>query len=561
MIWIDWLILVATLLFTVVYGIWKTRNLSTADEYFRGNNQLNWATVGLSVMATQASAITFLSTTGQAYQDGMRFVQFYFGLPIAMVILCVAFVPYYFKLKVYTAYEFLEQRFDLKTRLLAAGLFLVQRGLAAGITIVAPSIFLSAIFGWDLVLTNVITGALVVLYTLTGGSTAVAITQKQQMLVMLGGLVLALVLTVFYLPKQVDFIDALSIAGTMGKMNVVDFSFDWNDRYTFWSGITGGLFLALSYFGTDQSQVARYLSGKSISEIRMGLLFNGLLKVPVQFFILLTGLMVFVFYQFTLPPIYFKNQDVLKINNPITQTQLKALDQKHTQLFEQKKETINNYLIAKNSDDKPAQTQAAAQIQRLNNAQKLTKEDYKATLQKALPDTQTKDSDYVFLTFILKYMPNGVIGLLLAMIFCAAMSSISSELNALATTSVIDFYKRLYRPNQTGEHYVLMAKWFTALWGAIAIGATFFVAFLDNLIQAVNIIGSLFYGTILGIFLVAFYFKSIRSNAVFWSAIATQITLLGLYQFTQIAFLWYNVIGCLMVIGLGMLLSLFQNKR
>ncbi|MDX5418681.1 MAG: sodium:solute symporter [Hymenobacteraceae bacterium] len=560
---LDWVVLFGTLGFIVSYGVWKTRGSKDIEGYLKGDNSMKWWTIGLSIMATQASAITFLSTPGQAYEDGMRFVQFYFGLPIAMVIISVTVIPIFYRLKVYTAYEYLESRFDLKTRSLAAFLFLVQRGLAAGITIYAPAIILSTILGWHLTATNLVIGVLVIIYTVSGGTKAVSVTQKQQMAVMMGGMLVAGFMVVRYLPDDVSFGDAVAVAGKMGKMNVVDFSFDWNDRYNFWSGMTGGLFLALSYFGTDQSQVARYLGGRSVGESRLGLLFNGLLKIPMQFIILFIGVMVFVFYQFNQPPLFFNEAAKTKVYATEFAPEMEALESKHTALFNQKQEAVQGLVSALRTEDEAAISAAQSKVQGITDASKEVRTEVKALIAKATPEAETKDTDYVFISFVMKYLPTGLVGLLLAVIFSAAMSSTASELNALASTSVIDIYRRSVNPGASNMHYVKASKMFTAIWGGIAIVFATYASLLDNLIQAVNIIGSIFYGTILGIFLVAFYFRYIKGNAVFYAAVIAEAIVLYCHFYTEIAFLWFNVIGCVAVIVFGLLIQtiLNQNKR
>lgn len=558
---LDWIVLLGTLGFIVSYGVWKTRGSKDIEGYLKGDNSMKWWTIGLSIMATQASAITFLSTPGQAYEDGMRFVQFYFGLPIAMVIISITVIPIFYRLKVYTAYEYLESRFDLKTRSLAALLFLVQRGLAAGITIYAPAIILSTILGWNLTVTNLLIGILVIIYTVSGGTKAVSVTQKQQMAVMMGGMLVAGFMVVRYLPESVSFGDAVAVAGKMGKMNVVDFSFDWNDRYNFWSGMTGGLFLALSYFGTDQSQVARYLGGKSVGESRLGLLFNGLLKIPMQFIILFIGVMVFVFYQFNQPPLFFNEAAKDKVYATEFAPEMEVLEEQHTTLFNQKQEAVHGLVAALRTDDETAIAAAQAEVQGITDASKAVRNDAKALIAKATPDAETKDTDYVFISFVMKYLPAGLVGLLLAVIFSAAMSSTASELNALASTTVVDIYKRSVKKEKDNFHYLRASRVFTAAWGTLAIIFATYASLLDNLIQAVNIIGSIFYGTILGIFLVAFYVKYIKGHAVFIAALLAEAVVLYCHFYTDIAFLWFNVIGCVAVVVFGAILQFFIGQK
>jgi Na+/proline symporter len=554
---IDWIVLIGTLSFIVLYGTYKTRNNKNVTDYLKGGNSSNWWTVGISVMATQASAITFLSTPGQAYHDGMGFVQFYFGLPIAMVIICMVFIPLYDKLKVFTAYEYLESRFDLKTRSLTAILFLIQRGLAAGITIFAPSIILSAVLGWDLVTLNVIIGSLVIIYTVSGGTKAVSITQKQQMAVIFAGMFITFLIILNYLPQEISFKKALELAGVNGKLDILDFSFNLDNRYTFWSGIIGGTFLALSYFGTDQSQVQRYLSGKSVRESQMGLIMNGLLKVPMQFFILLVGVMVFVFYQFNESPLNFNPTAIEDVRNSEFASEFHQLeiDKKEIELAIKDKQLL--YFNVENKVDKK---NISNEITHLNTLENGLREQTKELILKANPDAETNDKDYVFIHFILTNLPRGLIGLLLAVIISAAMSSTASELNALASTTAIDLYKRNVRVRDE-KHYVKASKWFTLLWGVIAISIACVAHLFDNLIQLVNIIGSIFYGNVLGVFLLAFFIKYVKSNAVFWAAIITQAIIIYLWYIDLMPYLWLNLVGCLIVIFIAIILQLITNNK
>jgi SSS family transporter len=557
---LDWVVLAGTLSFIGIYGIWKTGAARTSEQYLRGDNKDRWLTIGLSVMATQASAITFLSTPGQAYEDGMRFVQFYFGLPLAMVVLSAVVVPRYYRLRVYTAYEFLESRFDLKTRQLAAFLFLISRGLAAGITLYAPSIILSKVLGWSLDFTNVTIGLFVILYTVSGGTAAVSQTQKHQMVVMMGGLVVAFVWVLFRLPPDVSFGDALNIAGALGKMNVVDFSFNPDTRYTFWSGITGGLFLALSYFGTDQSQVQRYLSGRSITESRLGLLFNGLFKVPMQFLILLTGIMVLVFHQFERPPVFFNEAEWGRIEAPAQLADKTRIEAAHAVTFERKRQAVLALDSALDAGDPSREQAARAQVQTEVRAAAQVRQQARDLVKQANPKAETKDADYIFLTYVLTQLPQGLIGLLLAVILCAAMSSSASELAALGATTVVDFYRRSWRPGLPDGHYVRASQIGTVLWGLVAIAFATFASLLDNLIQAVNIIGSLFYGTVLGVFLVGFFTKRIRGTPVFLAALISEAVVVTLFFTSSIGFLWYNVIACALVAALAALFDLILPR-
>ena len=552
---IDWIILSITLLFIVVYGTYVTRKNSNVTDYIKGGNDTKWWTIGLSVMATQASAITFLSTPGQAFHSGMGFVQFYFGLPIAMVIICVVFIPIYHKLKVYTAYEFLEGRFDAKTRTLTAILFLIQRGLAAGITIFAPAIILSAVLGWDLLSLNIIIGFLVIIYTVSGGTKAVNVTQKQQMIVIFLGMLIAFFMILSQLPEDITFSKALTIAGASDKMQVLDFSFDLNNRYTVWTGFIGGTFLMLSYFGTDQSQVQRYLSGKSVRESQLGLIFNGLLKVPMQFFILLVGVMVFVFYQFNASPLNFNPKVKDEVANSIYAEQYKSLETEHIEI-ENKKKT----LLADGFQDNER-----TQIQALNKRDLELKESARVIIDKidetAIEKLESNDKDYVFIHFILNNLPRGLIGLLLAVILSAAMSSTASELNALASTTAMDLYKRNIKDEKSDAHYVKASKWFTLAWGILAILVACIANLFDNLIQLVNIIGSIFYGNVLGIFLIAFFIKYVKGNAVFIAAIITQTIIIITWYLDVLPYLWLNLLGCILVMSIAVLLQSFTRKQ
>ena len=541
---LDWVVLLGTLAAIVGYGIWKSRGQQDMARYLRGGNQDKWHTIGLSVMATQASAITFLSTPGQAYQDGMRFIQFYFGLPLAMIALSIVFLPRYFNLRVFTAYEFLESRFDLKTRQLTAFLFLVQRGLSAGITIYAPAIILSSVLGWSLRLTCLCIGGVVIVYTVVGGARAVSQTQKQQMLVMLGGMVVAFVVIVARLPPEVSFGNALHIAGVLGRLNAVDMSFDPRSRYTLWSGLLGGFFLAMAYFGTDQSQVQRYLGARSIAESRLGLLFNGLVKIPMQSLILFVGVMVFVFYQFNAPPIFFNQSELERVKQTPFAGKLESLERAHGAAFERKQSEIWQLDRALDRHDAASIAASEQRVRAAEITSAAIRDEAKRAIVEALPDANTKDADYIFLSFVMRNLPRGVVGLLLVVIFCAAMSAVAGELSALASTTVVDFYRRSLRKDASDAHYVRAAKWFTAGWGVLAVLFATFASLLDNLIQAVNILGSLFYGTILGIFLVAFSRRVVRGTAVFLAAIAAEAIVVSVFLGTNVSFLWYNVIGC-----------------
>ena len=532
---VDWVILSVTLLFIVGYGTYVTRKNSNVTDYIKGGSDSKWWTIGLSVMATQASAITFLSTPGQAFHSGMGFVQFYFGLPIAMVIICVVFIPIYHKLKVYTAYEFLEGRFDLKTRSLAAILFLIQRGLAAGITIFAPAIILSAVLGWDLLMLNIMIGFLVIIYTVSGGTRAVNVTQKQQM--------------------NISFTNALEIAGASDKMQVLDFSFDLSNRYTVWTGILGGTFLMLSYFGTDQSQVQRYLSGKSVRESQLGLIFNGLLKVPMQFFILLIGVMVFVFYQFNASPLNFNPTANAAVQNSEFVAEYQELEEKHIIIENDKRLLFSDGFQLTDKD----------QIQSLNKRDLALKESAKEIIEKvnekSIKKIESNDKDYVFIHFILNNLPRGLIGLLLAVILSAAMSSTASELNALASTTAMDLYKRNVKKEKSEAHYVKASKLFTLAWGILAISVACIANLFENLIEMVNIIGSIFYGNVLGIFLLAFFVKYVTGNAVFIAALLTQVLIIVLFLLDWMPYLWLNLLGCALVMGIAIVLQTLISTK
>ncbi|MDC1198361.1 sodium:solute symporter [Flavobacteriaceae bacterium] len=554
---IDWFILIGTLLFIVLYGTYKSRGSKNVTQYLKGGSDSRWWTIGLSVMATQASAITFLSTPGQAFHSGMGFVQFYFGLPIAMVIICLVFIPIYHRLKVFTAYEYLETRFDLKTRTLTAILFLIQRGLAAGITIFAPAIILSAVLGWNLVMLNIIIGVLVIIYTVSGGTKAVSVTQKQQMAIIFGGMFVAFLLILNYLPLDITFTKALEIAGASGKMEILDFSFDFNNKYTFWSGIIGGTFLALSYFGTDQSQVQRYLSGKSMKEMQLGLIFNGLLKIPMQFFILLVGVMVFVFYQFNSSPLHFNPSAVNDVlNSPYAAQYLDLQEQKNTLEIAIKEQQLS-YAVLDNQSQKQA---VLIDIKALQSQEDQLRATSKELIKKANPKAETNDKDYVFIHFILNNLPRGLIGLLLAVILSAAMSSTASELNALGSTTTIDLYRR-NNQGRSDKHYLRASKGFTMLWGIIAIGVACVANLFENLIELVNIIGSIFYGNVLGIFLLAFFFSYVKSRAVFIAAIITQGIIVYIWWIDLMPYLWLNVVGATLVIAIAFILQVVSPDK
>jgi SSS family transporter len=551
----DWIVLISTMVAIVAYGTYKTRKNTGLDSYLKGDNEMRWGTIGLSIMATQASAITFLSTPGMAFDSGMQFLQFYIGLPIAMVLLSAFVLPNYYRLKVYTAYEFLESRFDLKTRMFTAMLFLVQRGLSAGITIYAPAIILSSMLGWDLNTTCLIVGLLVILYTVSGGTRAVSLTQKWQMGVIMLGLTVAFVILIFKLPEGVGFAGAVETAGHMGKLEIINFNLDLDNRYTIWSGIFGGVFLFMSYFGTDQSQVQRYLGGKSLTESRMGLMFNGLLKIPMQFFILFIGVMVFVFFQYYRPPVFFNQALKTQIEQSEHRGLFVKIEGDYNGVWDEKEALLREWNETKN-------TETWEKVAQLESASKEIRETYKNNIAIHFPDKERKDTDYIFLTWVLNYLPVGMVGLLMAVILSAAMSSTSGELNALASTTVVDFYKRTMRQEASEKHYLIASRLFTVFWGFMALLFALYASLFENLIEAVNILGSLFYGTVLGIFLMAFFIRYVKSEAVFIAAILSQTAVLGFFFSYEksIGFLWYNFIGCALVVALGISLQFILPK-
>ncbi len=560
MSWLDWLVLISSLVFISGYGIWKSRGQKNIESYLKGDNSIPWYMVGLSIMATQASAITFLSAPGQAYTDGMRFVQYYFGLPIAMVVLSIFFLPIYHRLNIYTAYEFLEQRFDQKTRVFTSLLFLTQRGLASGLTLYAPALILSALLGWNIYYTNLFIGAFVILYTVLGGSKAVSYTHLQQMSIIFIGMFIAGYMIVHLLPEEIGFTQAVKMGGKMGKMNVIDLNFDLNNKYNIWSGLIGGFFLALSYFGTDQSQVSRYISAKDLKQSRMGLLMNGLIKVPMQFFILLIGVLLFVFYQFKPAPLFFNSNEITKLENSTYAADWHKINQSHSALFAQKKEAAFGLNQAiETGNELGIETHKSVLVQTEKEMQSLRKQ---ATDLMKLndPKAETDDTNYIFLRYVIDYLPHGLIGLLIAVIFAASMQSKSAELNALASCTMVDIYKRSFVKNASEAHYLKASKWATGLWGVYAIGVAMFANKLGSLIEAVNVLGSLFYGTILGIFLVAFMFKYIKGGSAFYAAVIAEAIVLYLYFFTSISFLWFNLFGSALVILFSFVFQLLQTK-
>jgi len=556
---LDWIVLVGTLALIVLYGLWKTRNVQSSENFLVGQRDLPWWTIGLSIMATQASAITFLSTPGQGYNDGMQFVQFYLGMPIAMIFLAVYILPIYYRLRITTAYEYLEQRFDLRMRSLTAVLFLIQRGIAASISIYAPSIILCAVFGWNLAFTNFIMAVFVVIYTTSGGSAAVSRTQELQMGIMLGGLILAFFLVLHILPENVGVSEAWQIAGATGKTQVLDWKFDWHDRYNVWSGVLGATFLFLSYFGTDQSQVGRYLSGKTLRQSRFGLLFNGFVKIPMQFLVLSVGVMVFVFYQFNQAPLHFNQVNRAKIEASAQAPAFRQLEAQADSVFVRKQAVLAQLTDAFQQNDPQRTGILKAEFNQLEQQRQSLRSEAAKIIQTTVPDAESNDKDFVFINFILAHIPTGLVGLMLAMIFCASWSTTASELSALTATSVSDIYRRSFVPGRDDTHYYRVSRWVTVFWGAfITVFATYADLF-DNLIQAVNMVGSIFYGTILGIFFTAFFLKGVGGKAVFRAAVIAEAVVMYMFFFVdKDAYLWYNPLGCALVMGIGLLLQKFM---
>ncbi len=558
---LDWLVLCITLFSIILYGMWKSRGSKNISSYLLADKKLPWYHVGLSVMATQASAITFLSAPAQGFNDGLRFVQFYFGLPLAMIVLCVTFIPIFQKLNVYTAYEYLEKRFDIKTRSLTAILFLIQRGLSTGVTIYAPAIILSTILEIDLIYTILFNGVLVIIYTVYGGTKAVSYTQLLQMSIIFGGLILAAFLVVHLLPANVGFIKSLQIAGKLNKLNAIDYSFDLNNRYTLWSGLIGGFFLQLSYFGTDQSQVGRYLTGQSITQSRLGLVMNGMVKIPMQLFILLIGVLVFVFFQFNSAPLFFNKTELKKLENSPYQSEYHQLNKKYQKLTELKQ--TDTQLLSEALEHKKTEriNNLSERLNAYTKVEKELRQEVSALVKKTDNKADSNDSNFVFLSFVTNYLPKGIVGLLIAIIFLAAMGSTASGLNSLASTTVVDIYKRFVNVNADEKKYLLVSRYSTVAWGIFCIITALFASKLGNLIEAVNILGSLFYGTILGIFLVAFYFKNIQGTAVFYAAIITELIVFVCWLVDLTAFLWLNVIGCILLIVMAYVIQKFTLKE
>lgn len=556
---VDWIVLLATIVGIAAYGAWRTRQVRSLNTYLRGKASTGWGTIGLSVMATQASAITYLSIPGQGFESGIGFVQNYFGLPLALIIVCAVFLPMYRRLNVYTAYQFLGERFDEKTRLLGAGLFLLQRGLAAGVTIYAPAIIVSTVLGWPLDPVIVATGLLVIVYTVTGGSEAVALTHRWQMAVIAAGMLTAVILLIVRLPDGLHFTGSVAAAGALGKLHAVDFSLDPSRRYTVWTGLFGGLFLSLSYFGTDQSQVQRYIGGPSLREGRLGLMFNAVLKIPMQFVILMVGALLFVFYQFTPHPVFFNQAEWRR---HAQDSRFRAIEAEHAQALAQSQSAIHAWVQARASDDAPREATARAAMVAASDRAQAVRAEARAALLAADPRAKVKDSDYVFITFIVTQLPHGAIGLLLAVMFAAALSSKASELAALGTTTTIDFWRH-FRPLAAADEArnMRVARRFTALWGIFAVAFALFVGFAENLIEAINILGSIFYGVLLGLFLVAFFLRRVGGSAVFFAAIAAQTLVIVMYFSLNIGYLWYNLIGCAACIVLSLALQAILPRR
>ena len=555
----DWLVLCGSLTFVVLYGLWRGRGSNSVNKYLLAGKTMPWHAMALSIMATQASAVTFISTTGQSYVDGMRFVQFYFGLPLAMVVLAVTAVPIFHRANVYTAYEYLEQRFDTRTRALVSVIFLIQRGLALGITLYAPAVVLTVILGWPMQWTTLIMGAIAVLYTTLGGAKTVAWSDFQQMLVMTAGLVAALAAAVLLLPHSVSFLDAVSLAGAAGRLNAVTLNLDWNDRYNLWSGLIGGMFLALAYFGCDQSQVQRYLTGKSIAQSRLSLLFNGMAKVPMQFFILFIGAMVFVFYIYEKPPLLFQRTELARIQDPSLRDEYRPLEQRYNAAFESRRAAADLLIQARRSGDTRLRQEGVREFSSAQRELDETRRRSVALVEKAGGARGLVDTNYIFLTFVTHYLPAGLVGLVLAVIFGATMASISAEINSLATVSMVDLYKRHFRKSAPDRHYLNISRAATVFWGCYAVVTSRYAGNLGSLVEAVNVLGSFFYGGMLGVFVLAFYFPRVRARGAFYGVLAGEAVIFAAYFFTKIAFLWYNVIGCLVVVATGILISRLEN--
>jgi SSS family transporter len=557
----DWLVMCGSLAFVVLYGLWRGRGSNSVNKYLLAGKSMPWHAMALSIMATQASAVTFISTTGQSYVDGMRFVQFYFGLPLAMVVLSATAVPIFHRANVYTAYEYLEQRFDRRTRALVSVIFLIQRGLALGITLYAPAVVLTVILGWPVQTTTLVMGAVAVLYTTLGGAKTVAWSDFQQMLVMTAGLVAALAVALSLLPGSVSFLDALSLAGAAGRLNAVTLNLDWNDRYNLWSGLIGGMFLALAYFGCDQSQVQRYLTGKSIAQSRLSLLFNGMAKVPMQFFILFIGSIVFVFYIYEKPPLLFQRTELGRIQQPELRAEYAPLATRYNAAFEDRRAAANQLVQARHRGDAVLREEGVRAFTRAQRDLDDARRQGVALAERAGGARGLVDTNYIFLTFVTRHLPVGLVGLVLAVIFGATMASISAEINSLATVSMVDIYRRQFRPQAADRHYLNVSRAATVFWGAYAVITARFVGNLGSLVEAVNVLGSFFYGGMLGVFVLAFYFPRVCARGAFYGVLAGEAVIFAAYFFTNIAFLWYNVLGCLAVVATGVLVSSVESRR
>lgn len=557
----DWIVLIVTLAGIIIYGLIRGRGQRSMDSYYLSNRSMHWYVILLSIMGTQASAITFLSGPGQAYTDGMRFVQYYFGLPLAMVVLCVTFVPIFHKLKVFTAYEFLEGRFDVKTRALTSFLFLLQRGLSTGISIYAPSIILSSLLGWNIYITNIVMGGLLIIYTVVGGTKAVAYTQKQQFFIIFIGMFIAGYLVVKLLPSNVSFTDALHVSGKLGKLDVIVTDFHWKDKYNIWSGVIGGFFLALSYFGTDQSQVGRYLTGRSVAESRTGLLMNGFVKIPMQFLILLIGALLFVFYQFYESPVLFNKAQIEEVYKTPYANDLKQVQNQYNQLSAEKQQQVQSMVLAMHEKNTAAVNHWTVVLKKSQAESRQLRTKAQQVIKKADPLADTNDTNYIFLYYVLNKLPKGLIGLLIAIIFLAAWGSIAAALNALSSTTIVDIYKRLFRQDASDKHYLNVSRWCTLGWGIFCILVAQFAHRMGSLIEAVNILGSIFYGTILGVFIVAFYLKKLNGTPVFLSALITEGIVIVVYVLNIVSFLWLNVIGCLGVVLFALILQGLIGKK
>jgi len=557
----DWVVMCASLAFVVLYGLWRGRGSDSVRKYLLAGKTMPWHAMALSIMATQASAVTFISTTGQSYVDGMRFVQFYFGLPLAMVILSVTAVPVFHRANVYTAYEYLEQRFDLQTRLLVSIIFLIQRGLALGITLYAPAVVLTVILGWPERVTILIMGCIAVLYTTLGGAKTIAWTDFQQMMVMSAGLAAALTAAVYLLPQGVSFLDAVTLAGAAGRLNAVTLDLDWNDRYNLWSGLIGGMFLALSYFGCDQSQVQRYLTGKSIAQSRLSLLFNGIAKVPMQFLILFIGAIVFVFYVYEKPPLLFQRAELARIQQPALRAEYEPVARRYDAAFAGRRAAAGVLLEARRSDDPRLWSSGLAGFRDAQSEMDAARREGVDLVGRAGGARGLVDTNYIFLTFVTRHLPAGLVGLVLAVIFGATMASISAEVNSLATVSMVDIYRRHFRMAAPDRHYLKVSRLATVFWGGYAVITAGFASRLGSLVEAVNVLGSFFYGGMLGVFVLALYFPRVRARGAFYGVLAGEAVIFAAYYFTQIAFLWYNVLGCLVVVATGVVISAIEGRR